>query len=118
MTIRLRFAPGERVENGFTDALSLGEVVTQDLPRGTRGRGTFNSLPDFFIVPPFGGRIGSDDPRGAFDESGDTRARQFWQAQHLLKSFAAGSQPDQGWLIAPLMAKRFSERRFALLGST
>ena len=38
---------------------------------------------------------------GAFDEFGETRTRQFWQAQHLLKTFGAGSQPNQGWLIAP-----------------
>ena len=37
----------------------------------------------------------------AFDEFGETRTRQFWQAQHLLKTFGAGNRANQGWLIAP-----------------
>ena len=38
---------------------------------------------------------------GAFDEFAETRTSQFWQAQHLLKTFGAGNQVNQGWLIAP-----------------
>jgi len=38
---------------------------------------------------------------GAFDEFGETRTRQFWQAQHLVKTYSCQAQPDQGWLIAP-----------------
>ena len=38
---------------------------------------------------------------GAFDEFGETRTRQFWQAQHLVKTYSCNAQPDQGWLIAP-----------------
>jgi DNA polymerase III alpha subunit len=38
---------------------------------------------------------------GAFDEFGETRTRQFWQAQHHLKTFGASPEPGQGWLIPP-----------------
>jgi DNA polymerase III alpha subunit len=38
---------------------------------------------------------------GAFDEFGETRTRQFWQAQHLIKTYSSHAEPTQGWLIAP-----------------
>jgi len=38
---------------------------------------------------------------GAFDEFGETRTRQFWQAQHLIRTYSANREKDQGWLIAP-----------------
>ena len=38
---------------------------------------------------------------GAFDEFKDTRTRQFWQAQHLMKMFGGSTKPNQGWLISP-----------------
>jgi DNA-directed DNA polymerase III PolC len=75
---------------------------TTDAMVVTRKRGTFISLADFFRrVSPTGEELEAMIRAGAFDEFGDTRTRQFWQAQHLLKSFGAGSQPHQGWLIAP-----------------
>ncbi len=36
-----------------------------------------------------------------FDEFGETRTRQFWQAQHLVKTYSCNPEPYQGWLIAP-----------------
>ena len=39
---------------------------------------------------------------GAFDEFGETRTHQFWQAQHLLKTFGPGNQRNQGWNPAKL----------------
>ena len=38
---------------------------------------------------------------GAFDEFGDKRTRQFWQAQYLLRTFGSAAHPGQGWLIPP-----------------
>ena len=38
---------------------------------------------------------------GAFDEFGETRTRQFWQAQHLLRTLGDAKNSRQGWLIAP-----------------
>ena len=36
-----------------------------------------------------------------FDEFGETRTRQFWQAQHLLKTYGHSVQSKQGWLVPP-----------------
>src|SRR5260370_36929281 len=38
---------------------------------------------------------------GGFDEFGDPRTRQFWQAQPLLKTCGVSTKPAQGWLIPP-----------------
>ncbi len=67
-----------------------------------RERGAFDSLADFFRrVSPVGEELEAMIRAGAFDEFGETRTRQFWQAQHLLKRCGAGNQPNQVWLIAP-----------------
>jgi DNA-directed DNA polymerase III PolC len=66
-----------------------------------RERGVFNSLADFFRrVSPAGEELEAMIRVGAFDEFDETRTRQFWQAQHLLKTFGAGNRANQGWLIA------------------
>jgi len=67
-----------------------------------RRRGRFSSLADFFHrVGPSAAEFEAMIRAGGFDEFSDTRTRQFWQAQHLLKTFGAGGQPGQGWLIPP-----------------
>ncbi len=67
-----------------------------------RDCGPFESLADFFRrVFPGGEELEAMIRAGAFDEFGETRTRQFWQAQHLLKTLGTGNQPIQGWLIAP-----------------
>lgn len=67
-----------------------------------RQRGAFTSLSDFFHrVAPSAEEFEAMLRAGAFDEFGETRTRQFWQAQHLIKTFTANAEPDQGWLIAP-----------------
>jgi len=67
-----------------------------------RQHGAFASLADFFHrVAPTGEELEAMIRVGAFDEFGETRTRQFWQAQHLLQTFGASREPDQGWLIAP-----------------
>src|SRR5579862_7389396 len=38
---------------------------------------------------------------GGFDEFGETQTRQFWQAQHLLKTFGGSAKSNQGWLLSP-----------------
>jgi DNA polymerase III alpha subunit len=38
---------------------------------------------------------------GGCDEFGDTRTRQFWQAQYLLRTFGSSNERNQGWLIPP-----------------
>jgi len=67
-----------------------------------RERGTFTSLSDFFHrVAPAAEELEAMIRAGAFDEYGETRTRQFWQAQHLVKTYSSNAEPDQGWLIAP-----------------
>jgi DNA-directed DNA polymerase III PolC len=76
---------------------------TTDAILEARGRGSFASLADFFRrVSPAGEELEAMIRAGAFDEFGETRTRQFWQAQHLIKTFGAGNRSNQGWLIAPL----------------
>jgi DNA-directed DNA polymerase III PolC len=75
---------------------------TTDAMVKARERGTFTSLSDFFHrVAPVAEELEAMIRAGAFDEFGDTRTRQFWQAQHLVKTYSCNAQPDQGWLIAP-----------------
>jgi error-prone DNA polymerase len=65
-------------------------------------RGSFESMADFFHrVAPSGEELEAMIRAGAFDEFGETRTRQFWQAQHLLKTFGSSTEPNQGWLIPP-----------------
>src|SRR5260221_8425681 len=67
-----------------------------------RANGPFASMADFFRrVAPAGEELEAMIRAGAFDEFGETRTRQFWQAQHLLKTFGASTDPNQGWLIPP-----------------
>jgi DNA polymerase III alpha subunit len=65
-------------------------------------RGPFASMADFFhrVAPP-GDEIEAMIRVGGFDEFGETRTRQFWQAQHLLKTYGASVQSRQGWLVPP-----------------
>ncbi|MSU64242.1 MAG: DNA polymerase III subunit alpha [Pedosphaera sp.] len=59
---------------------------TTDKLLAAREQGLFASLPDFFRrVTPSGEELESMIRAGAFDEFGETRTRQFWQAQHFLK---------------------------------
>ena len=67
-----------------------------------RERGPFASMADFFHrVAPSGEELEAMIRVGAFDEFGETRTRQFWQAQHLLKTYGASVQSNQGWLVPP-----------------
>jgi DNA polymerase III alpha subunit len=67
-----------------------------------QARGVFTSLSDFFHrVAPAAEELEAMIRAGAFDEFGETRTRQFWQAQHLIKTFSSHAEPNQGWLIAP-----------------
>ncbi len=75
---------------------------TTDAMLDARERGPFESLSDFFRrVSPAGEELEAMIRAGAFDEFGDARTRQFWEAQHLLKTFGPGNQRNQSWLIAP-----------------
>jgi error-prone DNA polymerase len=75
---------------------------TTDAMIQARERGVFTSLSDFFHrVAPAAEELEAMIRAGAFDEFGETRTRQFWQAQHLVKTYSSNTEPNQGWLIAP-----------------
>ena len=73
-----------------------------------RNEGRFNSMMDFFQrVGPGGEELEAMIRAGAFDEFGETRSRQYWQAQPLIKTFAATTEPGQGWLLPPPGLEQF-----------
>jgi DNA-directed DNA polymerase III PolC len=75
---------------------------TSDKVIESRKRCPFTSLADFFHrVTPSGEEFESMIRAGAFDDFGEKRTRQFWQAQYLLRTFGSSSEPKQGWLIPP-----------------
>jgi DNA-directed DNA polymerase III PolC len=75
---------------------------TMDAMIQARARGGFTSLSDFFHrVAPAAEELEVMIRAGGFDEFGETRTRQFWQAQHLIKTYSSHTEPNQGWLIAP-----------------
>jgi DNA polymerase III alpha subunit len=75
---------------------------TSDALLAARQCGRFSSITDFFHrVKPAGEELEAMIRAGAFDEFGETRTRQFWQAQHLLKACGGAVQPGQGWLLPP-----------------
>jgi error-prone DNA polymerase len=46
---------------------------------------------------------------GGFDEFSQTRTRQFWEAQHLHRTFGSTVNAGQGWLLPPPSLERFPE---------
>jgi SOS regulatory protein LexA len=75
---------------------------TSDKVLAAREKGLFSSLADFYHrVTPAGDEFEALIRVGACDEFGDTRTRQFWQAQYLLRTFGSSAEPNQGWLIPP-----------------
>ena len=96
------FVPhGQNIRVPLTRVKGLTQRATDRL-LAAHAKGAFTSMADFFRrVAPNGEEFEAMIRVGAFDEFGESRTRQFWQAQHLLKAFGAGTEPNQGWLIAP-----------------
>ncbi len=81
------FVPhGNLIRVPLTRVKGLSNRTTDAILRA-RERGPFESLADFFRrVFPAGEELEAMIRAGAFDEFGETRTRQFWQAQCLQKS--------------------------------
>jgi DNA polymerase III alpha subunit len=80
---------------GLTERISE-RIIT------ARKDGVFDSLADFFHrVNPSGEELEAMIRAGAFDNFGETRTRQFWTAQYLLRTFGASVKAQQAWLIPP-----------------
>lgn len=101
-------APGPAfVPQGKTIRVPLTRVKgltnrTTDRLLAAHANGSFASMADFFRrVAPSGEELEAMIRVGAFDEFGESRTRQFWQAQHLVRTFGAATEPSQGWLIPP-----------------
>jgi DNA-directed DNA polymerase III PolC len=83
---------------------------TGDAMIEARQRGSFPSMADFFHrVKPSGEELEAMIRVGALDEFGETRTRQFWQAQQLIKTFGTSSRSNQSWLIPPAGLERLPE---------
>ena len=96
----------ERIAGQLTaePSVILLEQRPQDGAVAARERGSFDSISmaNFFHrIAPNGEEIEAMVRVGAFDEFGEARTRQFWQAQHLVKTYGASVQSKQGWLIPP-----------------
>jgi error-prone DNA polymerase len=64
--------------------------------------GKFTTLADFFHrVRPLGEELEAMIRAGAFDSFGESRTRQFWSAQYLLRTFGGSGHVEQAWLIPP-----------------
>jgi DNA-directed DNA polymerase III PolC len=75
---------------------------TRERLLSARQQREFASMADFFHrVAPSGEELETMIRVGAFDEFGETRTRQFWQAQHLLRTYRASVEPGQAWLVPP-----------------
>jgi DNA polymerase III alpha subunit len=75
---------------------------TTDAMLNARQRGPFTSMADFFHrVAPTGEELEAMIRVGTFDVFGESPTRQFWQAQHLLRTNGSSKQSKQGWLITP-----------------
>jgi DNA-directed DNA polymerase III PolC len=85
----------------LTSIKGLTRATTEQL-LAARAQRPFASLPDFFHrVAPGAAELEAMIRVGAFDEFGETRTRQFWQAQHLLRTYGSSVEANQGWLICP-----------------
>ena len=77
---------GRNIRVPLTRAKGLSAQTTDRL-LAARTEGAFASLPDFFRrVAPGGEEWEAMLRAGAFDEFGETRTRQFWEAQRMVKS--------------------------------
>jgi DNA polymerase III alpha subunit len=79
----------------------LTERSTEKIIAARKNR-AFTSLADFFHRV----RVSAEELEamiraGAFDSFGETRTRQFWIAQSLLRTFGTSNGSSQSWLIPP-----------------
>jgi len=97
-----KFVPhGKSIRVPVTRVKGLTTRTTDGLLKA-RAQGRFTSIMDFYHrVHPSAEEFEAMIRAGAFDEFGETRTRQFWQAQHLVKTFGSSVKTNQGWLIPP-----------------
>jgi DNA polymerase III alpha subunit len=75
-----------------------------------REQGPFSSLADFYRrAKPAPEELEAMIRAGGFDEFGQTRTRQFWEAQYLHRAFGTGRDEGQSWLLPPPSLERFPD---------
>src|SRR5262249_17418787 len=92
---------GRAIRVPLTRVKGLGERTKEGL-LCQRKIAPFLSLPDFCRrVGASGEEMEAMTRCGAFDEFGESRTRQFWQAQVLARSCQDIRGSEQGWLLLP-----------------
>ena len=100
-------AHGNAIRIAVTRAKGLSELTIKRL-LDERQRGSFASLADFYRrVKPLPEEFELMIRAGGFDEFGQTRTQQFWEAQYLHRTFGGGRASDQSWLLPPPSLDRF-----------
>ena len=91
-------------------AKGLSDQTRDHLGR-ERKRGQFASLTDFYRrVSPSPEEMEVMIRAGGFDEFGETRTRQFWEAQYLHRTLGgSAASSGQGWLLPPPALNHFPE---------
>ncbi|PWU17917.1 MAG: fused DNA polymerase IV/DNA polymerase III subunit alpha, partial [Verrucomicrobia bacterium] len=98
---------GQAIRVPLVRAKSLTERTIERL-LAERERGVFISLADFHRrVKPLPEEMETIIRAGGFDEFGQPRTRQFWEAQYLHRVFGDAREPEQGWLLPPPSLERF-----------
>ena len=96
------FALMQQLRPHLTDAISFAEQVQRQRQNGyhllaAREHGTFASLADFHRrVNPLPEELEALIRAGGFDEFGEPRTRQFWEAQRLVKSVTRNPKSKTG----------------------
>lgn len=98
---------GQALRVPLTRAKGLTDRTVKRL-LAERARKPFASLGDFHDrVQPLPEELEAMIRAGAFDEFGQTRARQFWEAQYRHRTFGGANASGQGWLLPPPSLDQF-----------
>jgi len=98
---------GDAIRVPLTRTKGLTERTIKRL-LSEREQAPFGSLPDFHRrVQPLPEELEAMIRAGGFDEFGQTRTRQFWEAQYLHRTFGGYGECDQGWLLPPPSLDKF-----------
>ncbi len=93
--------------------LSLARGLTVKMVKrlfAERKRGRFTSLTDFHRrIRPLPEEMEIIIRAGGFDEFGQPRTKQFWEAQYLHQTSGAAVPAGQGWLLPPPSLDRFPQ---------
>ena len=100
---------GNAIRVPLTHTKGLSDKTVKRL-LAERQRGSFASIADFHRrVTPSHEEMEAIIRAGGFDEFGQPRTRQFWEAQYLHQTFGGAAGSGQGWLLPPPSLDRFPQ---------